>query len=227
MHTRKKERIVLVWTCCSKNIILVFGILYNIWNCTDILSAIRLYITRSGSLWYRLRIVLYGKWGVERWRASNSLYFALGIQTYQSFWNCLYFYKASQMKWCFTRGLVPQNWCVVAGNKAWTGYQWWNECDNVKGYKINFSLCLVDPHQAMNWCRAWTWHLQLLTRTQVLNTFLIWCGSLMFLPLYGTLRCFRSRSEVNVTTNTTNSYDLFCIDVFHAARRSSHDQPCI
>jgi hypothetical protein len=33
----------------KKRIILVFGILYNIWNCTDILSAIRIYVPRSGS----------------------------------------------------------------------------------------------------------------------------------------------------------------------------------
>jgi hypothetical protein len=130
----KKGGIVLVWTCCRKRIILVFGTLYNIWNCTHILSAIRFYITRSGSLCYRLRIVLYGKWGVERWRASNSLYFALGIQTYQSFWNYLYLYTASEMKWCFIRGLIPLNWCVVVGSKACTRYQWWNECDNNKAF---------------------------------------------------------------------------------------------
>jgi hypothetical protein len=45
----------------KKIVILVFGVLYNIWNCTDILSVIRIYVTGSGSLCYRLRIILYVK----------------------------------------------------------------------------------------------------------------------------------------------------------------------
>lgn len=66
------------------------------------------------------------------------------------------------------------NPCVVVGSEARTRYQWWNECDNMKGYTIKFSVCVMHPLPArhtMVVCRVLT--SQLLTRTHVLNSFLV------------------------------------------------------